>query len=182
MARTINTTNTVLNNAIWTVLTTQFKKEAPKAFEMVKAAGYEYSKNNGSFEVYNPRTKRRVHLYDRGYGRYAATYVSHGYYECQQSKITNWNNCRFDFVGCLEKPLNDEWHRFESQASRSVSKSRSQYERLSMKKSMVRSYEKDIDRIKEKMAELQEQLIKATERKVSYEREVVECKKELGLA
>ena len=69
-----------INAAIYTVLTTQYKKNAPEAFEIVKAAGYAYDKNNGKFDVYNEKTHRRISLSDGGWYKNYWIKVTHGYY------------------------------------------------------------------------------------------------------
>ena len=54
--------NTMLNEAIYTVLTTKYKKQAREAFKRVQDAGYEVYKNNGHFHIYNASTGKTIYI------------------------------------------------------------------------------------------------------------------------
>ena len=176
-------TNEALNEAIWTVLTTQFKKEAKEAFKTVKENGYEVYKNGcGTWTVHNPHTRRSIHI---EYGRYyRRTTLFHGYYTTQSR---TWKDAteervvatKFDFVNCLKTYQNDEYYRTVNKDDRSTAKKK--YERLTGAKWSVK-YENDrIAKIQADIAKLQAELIKATENKVKDEMTLKQVRQELGL-
>lgn len=55
-----------LRDAIITVLTSQYKYDAPEAFKTVKRAGYEVYKTDHKWVVRNPETYKTVYLSYRG--------------------------------------------------------------------------------------------------------------------
>lgn len=176
-----------VNEAIYTVLTTQFKKQAPEAFEIVKAAGYEYDKYNGRFNVYNGKTNRRISLDDGGWYKNYWLTVNHGYYTANTTTYRGELEDllakvkRFDFVGCLDKPMNREYYAMLHDAddnSQAVQK----WQSLKYKKNCVQWRVEEIERIQLQMEKLQKDLMRAMERKVEYEQDVINYKKELGLA
>ena len=182
-----NYTKEQINEAIYTVLTSEYKKDAPEAFNIVKAVGYEYSKyDRGRFEVYNPVTKRRIYIKEGGYYKNYHVSVYYGYYANQVARFTGDDRYldakgKFNYVGCLEKPVNMVWRevcQMQDVRSQAVQK----YDILCTKKSYVKWREDEIQRIQMQMQKLQKELISATERKVGYERDVMDYRKQIGLA
>lgn len=174
-----------VNEAIYTVLTTQFKKQAPEAFNIVKAAGYEYEKNNGQFAVKNKETDRYIYLSDGGYYNHYYTEVHYGWYRQHVTKFEGPDRDlnvkeKFDFVGCLDKPMNRIW--FEMHQQVDFSEAVSKFHNLQQKKCYVQYREDDIKRIQNQMEKLQKELMSAMKYKVQYEQDVINYKKELGLA
>lgn len=95
------TLNTTLNKAIATVLTHQYKKDAKEAHAIVENAGYGITKNNGHFEVYNRKTDKRIYVVENRLGRFFIAFNPH-------KRKVNFTE-KFDFVNCLETPLNKEY-------------------------------------------------------------------------
>lgn len=168
-------TKTEVNAAIFTVLKEQFKKNCKEAHKIVEAAGYTIQKNNGHYEVFNTETKRWIWLQDG----YRCTYIYHGAYMNQKAKLTNWNDCKFDFVGCLDKPQNRDYY---TEPACNVSKAHANGNDLRWKKSYIKSDEEALQRIQEQMQTLQRELIRVTERKVRHEQELKDFRVKLGLA
>lgn len=181
MARTMEMNNRAeLNKAIYVVLT-QLKRDAKEAHKVVKQAGYVIEKGRSSYIVSNPETKRSIYIGD-AYGR-GNLCVVHGWYKVHRSVFKGSGECKFDFVGCLEKPMNTVyWNSGEYSYNGNRSKAYVRYDEL---KSARWSVKYEADRIAEyekQIKELQDKLMKATEQKVRDEFKLAEVRKELGLA
>lgn len=165
-----------INEAIFKVLTTKYKKDAKDAFKLVDEAGYRSFKEGGRFEVYNPETDRHIYVteaYRRSY------YTVHtGMYMRQTTNFRREADMKaMDFVNCLEKPVNTEFYR-EVPRGRAAGVYES---KIKMPRRMVKSYEDDIESCQKQIEKLQQRIIYATERKAKYEMEIREAKKELGI-
>ena len=174
----------VINEAIWTVLKAKYKKEAKEAFKVVEDAGYEIYKNGcGYWTVSNPDTHRYINLGDRGWKHHSYTVIQHGPYVAQsrmvQSKEFNSNSIAFDFVNCLDTPINETWYKLQNKSN--TSKAVAQYQAIKFSKRMAESYARDIENTMKEIERLQARLISQTESKVRYEAEVKELKRQFGL-
>lgn len=177
-------TNEELNKAIWTVLTTQFKKEAKEAFKTVQDNGYEVYKNGcGTWTVGNPHTKKFIHI---EYGKYNyRTCLFYGNYTTQSK---TWKTAeqerivaeKFDFVNCLRTPQNSAYYEARSKCYEE-SRAKQQYNELKSAKWSLDYENKRIAKIQADIAKLQAELISATESKVKDEMRVQNKRKELGL-
>ena len=168
-----------INEAIYTVLTTQYKKDAKEAHSAVEAEGYQISKFNGSWWIHNTGTGRKIYLH----------YVRGGYYSYiegngngrhRKNQISYREFPKFDFVGFLDKPLNTEWSEMNSY--------RFQENRYSQNAEVLRSarwnvkYHTDsIARIQKQIEDLQKDLIYHAGQKAQAEQRLVETRKNLGL-
>lgn len=163
-----------INEAIFTVLTTQYKKDAQDAFNLVKEAGYKYFKEGGRFEVYNPETERRIWVVENRWGISVHT----GMYMRQVTRFKHEADMKvMDFVNCLEKPENTEFYRVVPEG-----KAVEVYEsKIKMPRRMVNSYEEDIKSYREHIEKLQQKIIYAAQRKAEYEMKIREAKRELGI-
>ena len=165
-----------LNEAIFTVLTTQYKKDAKDAFNLVDEAGYKYIKYRGRFEVYNPETNRRIYVTEGFRKNYYTVHT--GLYMRQTTHFKREADIKvMDFVNCLEKPVNTEFYREvpEGKAAGIY------YNRIKSKRNMVKSYEDDIKSYQEQIEKLQQKIIYAAQKKAEYEMNIREAKKELGI-
>ena len=176
-----------LNNMIWKALNCKFKKDAPEAFTAIKEAGYDIDKcGRGCFEIYNPKTKRRIYLYERrGWSRNYKMTISHGPYTKQTTDLTEaearMKTTKFDFVGCLEKPMNQVWYDLVNGYNDYTMTAVKKYEAIKSKRRMAASYAEDIERTKKQLADLQEKLVWQTKMMTSYEQEAKELKNRYGL-
>ena len=165
-----------LNEAIFKVMNTQFKKDMGEALKIVEGAGYKVSKWDSRFYVKNEKTGRELCLRDT-YKGYAVH--GNGYVKCK----FNWDKtCLMDLVAYLEKPFNTDW--YKAQAMRSDWRSPTYYKcyRLKNAKHDI-SYEKNaIEDIKKEITKLQRRLESAIRAQVRYEQNLIEVRKELGLA
>ena len=168
-----------LNKAIYTVLT-ELKRDCLEAHKMVKKAGYVIEKGRKSFIVINPETRREVYVADPVWRADHGRVIVHGYYRVHRSHFRFGQECKFDFVACLEKPMNIEyWNNLNYPEK---SKAYEKYDKLRSAKWNVK-YEADrIAECEKQLKELQERLMKATEAKVRDEFKLAEVRKELGLA
>ena len=155
-----------VNAAIYEVLTHMFKKECPEAHEIVKAAGYTLSRDNG-YEVSNEVTSRTIYTTDRE--RYCKIFFN--WYQ-RPVRLTN----KFDFVGCLEKPMNKE---IVEKYNPNTAKEK--YRNLKSKKWNVEYRQERIERIKKQMMDLEKELIYETEMMAKSNVELKEFKANLGL-
>ena len=165
--KNINYTKEEINAAIYDVLTHMFKKDCPEAHEIVKAAGYTLSRDNG-YEVSNEETGRTIYVTDREY--YGKIHFNWFH---RPARLTN----KFDFVGCLDKPINKKIIA-EYNPNTAIEK----YRRLKSKKWDIEYHEERIKRIKNQMMDLQKQLIHETEMMAKSKVELKEFKQNLGLS
>lgn len=66
-----------INEAIAKVLTTQYKKDAREAHEIVESAGYTINKYDGNWWVKNPKTDRWVFLTYEWHHKYHGSWLLH---------------------------------------------------------------------------------------------------------
>ena len=165
-----------LNEAIYKVISTQFKKDMGEALKIVEGAGYKVSKWDSRFYVKNEKTGRELCLRNT-YNGYAVH--GNGYVKCK----FNWDKtCPMDLVAYLEKPFNDEWYKV--QAMRSDWRSPTYYKchRLKDAKWYIEYKKNDIKNINNEITKLQQRLEEAIRSQVKYEQNLVNIRKELGLA
>ena len=168
-----------INEAIYTVLTTQYKKDAKEAHSAVEAEGYEVYKFNGSWWIHNSETGRKLYLQSsrNGYSRYIE---GNGNGRHRKNQLSYREFPKFDFVGFLDKPLNTEWAEMHSYRH-GENRFKQSKEALDSARWMVTYHNGHIDDIQKELADLQKQLIYHTEQKVKAEQKLVETRKNLGL-
>ena len=169
-----------VNQAIFTVLTASYVKDAPDAFKIVKAAGYVYdkykynSKSVSRFRVENLDTGNLLEI--KRHGHKIGVYRYEKNYHCRDvyfSRDTLSDPIPFDYVGFLDKPTNES--EYWGYKDTTHSKSTEQYYRLRCAKEWVKDYEGDIERLNNEMANLQKELLDA--KKV-----LSDLRKEFGLS
>lgn len=164
-----------LNEAIYKVIETQFKKDMGEALRIVEGAGYKVSKWDSRFYVKNTTTGREVCLREcyKGYAVHG-----NGNVKCKFS----WDGkCLIDFIGYLNKPFNTEWYKVQAMRSDWRSATWYKWDRLRSAKQCIK-YEKDnIEKVKKDIANLQKRLENAIRSQVRYEQSLVEVRKELKL-
>lgn len=164
-----------LNEAIYKVISTQFKKDMGGALAIVEQAGYKVTKWDGRFYVKNEKTGREVCLRE-GYKGY--TVVGNGYDKCKFS----WDGiCRMDLVGYLEKPFNREWYKVQAMRSDWKSPTIYKWERLRNATYLVNCSVRDIEEIKRKIAELTNKLEYDATHLAERKQDLVTIRKDLGL-
>lgn len=168
-----------INEAIYTVLTTQFKKDAKEEHKIVESAGYTIKKYDGSFEVSNKKNHRYVQIGISKYYWYKGT-IYHGPYRCMKCSVDLRNKVFFDFVGCLEKPINSTWYELLDTQDRSQLLAK--YERLHSAKWHIEYDENEIKNIKKKIDTLQNELIYYAKSLARANENLATVRKELGLA
>lgn len=197
MARRNEIRNEALNQAIFTVLTTQYKKDAAEAFKLVKDAGYEYRKDDGRFEVVKvtngdwrtskwvrlgkleSRWRRNEKTGEYGYVKYRTLSTNAGRSEVAPDKVEKIN-----FVNLLETPVNTVWTKlnwtsYYDQKSKAVAI----YEdKIKSPARMVKVYTEDIEKCQKQIEKLQADMLRYMKYKTEYEQKVIANKKELGLA
>ena len=170
-----NYTKEEINDAIYKVVTTQFKKDAKESHRIVEEVGYKIIKCDGSFKVRNPETYRYVQVeFSHGYFYNAKVYTVSG---CKYFRAEDGLKA-FDFVGQLEttRKVYDEPDPdyYESEA---VIK----HSQIKSMDSLAKCYDNDIKTTLEKIAKLQEDLIRYTEYKIEYETKARNLRKKYGL-
>lgn len=164
-----------LNEAIYKVISTQFKKDMGGALTIVEQAGYKVTKWDRRFYVKNEKTDREVCLRE-GYKGY--TVVGNGY---DKHRIPWDGVCRMDLVGYLEKPLNRDWYSIQAKRADWRSPTFYKWIRLKDARYAVSSRTKEIAVIKKQIARLQEDLEATVVDKIKSEQELVAVRKDLGL-
>lgn len=164
-----------LNEAIYKVIGTQFKKDMGEALEIVEKAGYKVSKWDSRFYVKNTNTGREVCLRE-GYK---------GYKVCGNGDVKHlipWDGvCRMDLVGYLEKPFNREWYKVQAMRSDWRSATWYKWDRLRSARYDIRYADKELANIKRDIANLQARLERTLVEKVKREQRLAEMCKELRL-
>lgn len=167
-----------LNTAIMRVISRERKMDAKEEHAAVKAAGYTVERmRSGGYSVSNKATGRTVYITRTDY---MGTRLYHGQADVATSCVKNL--AKFDFVNCLNKPVNTEWRAVlwaQHRGELSVAKQR--HEKLQRARWSV-NYEKDrIARIQKQINELSADLVRAGAAQARAERELQDLKKALGL-
>ena len=173
-----------LNNAIFTVLKTQFKKEAPEAFKTVEQAGFKIEKYNGTFEVKADNFKS-VQLMKWNSLQYRI-YLRFSYNQNVQHNCFYYRNpCPIDFVGYFESPIkkrenpyyhNIGWGKWKD-CSDAVA---SYYILIHNKQKAINSIKADIQRERERIASLQRQISNCMDNIERYYKDIAEHEKQLN--
>lgn len=150
-----------LNEAIYIVLTTQYKKDAREAHKIVESAGYTINKNNGYFEVYNPKLNKCVCITRNFYSYKHHCGMLNVWCGIKACEMTYEKLEKINFVGMLNTPINHEYYR-ELKWKKINQNRRNE---LTDCKWNIKYYNNKIDDIKHKIESAQEDLIVAVERK-----------------
>ena len=144
-----------INEAILKVLTAQFKKDEPEAFEMVSNHGYIISKWHGQWDIKNEATDR--YLFggeEERWNSRRGRYVLCLHLRCGGSTVYDkivWNADKFDYVGYLNKPLNrwvlNEQGKFWQE--KEWSEARRTYECIRSAKSDIKRYTQNLEETKQ---------------------------------
>lgn len=156
-----------INEAIKKVLGTQFKKDAPEAFKIVKEAGYTAYKDRGYFyNVENPKT----------------------------GKVLRTRNYGMDYVAFLEKPINKDWQdvQYMKNKPRPIGKAQERHVGIYFRKKdverhdkYIKEYKDDIAYYMKKIEQLQNdilrEMLKKQEAEQLLEEERAKVREEFGL-
>lgn len=170
-----------INEAIATVMKTQFKKDMGEALEIVTGAGFKVEKWNGEWMIRNPETNRTVVINSNGY----RTWIEYGSVKTLKKEIREIRNLqffKFDFEGCLRKPLNRDWYYLEQDKGygyRSATKIK--YDNLEWKKNTLRWRKEEVERTKKKIEELQRSLFSEMQDVIKAEMDLEKCRRDLKL-
>ena len=169
-----------LNEAIYKVITTQYKKDAKQAHEMVSAFGYGISKYDGHYRVTSKETGKAVYVHFESY-----TYrrFSLGNNSAEQRKGENgYGHCPIDFVGYLAKPYNKVYEDLKYSSYRRRSQAVKNYGRLKETRWDIKYHEDEIEKIKAQINKLQDEIIYHARRQKYYEDQLQAQRRELHLA
>lgn len=141
-----------LRDAIITVLTSQYKYDAPEAFKTVKRAGYDIYKNDGKWVVRNPETHKTVYL---------------SYRRDKLQLFTGRGDIdKVDIIAYLNKPYNRVKETYY------YAPSRSKVQDLGWEKHWVQVKEDKVAQLEKQLAEARKQLVDAnvelTKRRMRY--------------
>lgn len=165
-----------LNEAIYKVMTTQYKKDAKEEHKMVEAAGYEIYKSDGSFTVRNDETHRELCIDYKGY--YSVLYT-----RSRSIRFRKNEGLKFDFVGYLSKPRHDINDFLDKDGYyKDRSKALQKYQMLERAKHHVEYEKNQLEEIKKKIASLQNELVRTAKFVVKAEADVNETRVKIGLA
>lgn len=181
-----------LNRAIWLVIISEgkCKKDMKETIRLIKSAGYEIVKyDTGKWSVENRKTNRHIRATLRWREIYLNNSYRHDYrINCEGCSYKDaYDRRKIDFVGILEKPLNDEWrylqwHRqYAGTRHDTIYSTKFKYEQLKDARHWVKWEERYIVDDKKKIAEAQKDLARHIEDKVKAELKLEELRKKLGL-
>ena len=165
-----------LNEAIWKVITTQYKKDAKEAHEMVAAFGFRIWKEDGHYRV-SGVDHRVVYVSWEGYKKMD---ISLAAIHSRWVEIYYGEKCKVDFVGFLSKHNNRAYQEAQwvsSQESHALLR----YDRLDDTKRMIKWYVEDIEKAKKEIEALVNKVARLSESKNSYEKKLAEQRVEYGL-
>ena len=164
-----------LNEAIYEVIRTQFKKDMGEALKIVEGAGYEVTKWDGRFYVRNKKLNKDVCIRE---GHRGFKIVGNGYDKCK----FGWDDvCRMDFVGYLNKPSNTEWYAVQALRNDWRSPTFYKYMRLRDARGAVEYNRKEIGRLRKQIADLHATLDKCVADRAERAQKLLNVRKELGL-
>ena len=179
-----------LKEAMIAVMTNQYKKDAKEAHQIVEAAGYTITKDNGHYYIRNEKTHRYCWMIDSGMYRRghrwvfewgSMSYGSKAFYIGGDYRAQTVEQIPFDFVTMLNKPYNHAAYTsaYTDVWNKSVAKER--YNNISIQKRVIQNKKEEIDSCLKSMAALQHKLISLTEDKCKYEVELNKYRQEYGL-
>ena len=173
-----------LNEAMYKVLITKYKKDAKKEHKIVETAGYEIYKSGGDWVIKNKETWKLISLGNeepyyrtirKGHYEIIDTPVRK-FYHGDVSKYININDiCKIDFVNCIDTPTNKD--KYDDRYSIYNSRKRA----LSAAKWDVYYHNKEIKNIRAQIVELQNDLTYQLRRAEESEKHLNEIRKEFGL-
>lgn len=178
-------TRAELNKAIFTVLRTQYKKDAPDAFKAVEANGYKITKWNGSFGIEADNGKC-VHL---EWNTWSNKFRIQTCYSYNLHLQTHWFNgsestCPVDFVGYFESPIKkreNPYHAFYRYNHVECGKAlQTYYKKIASVKDDIRNEEKWIADRKKQIANLQKEIEKYNEDIHRHYKEISKKENELN--
>lgn len=162
-----------LNYAMFLVMSNQYKKDCKEAHEMVEKAGFEIHKNNGHFYIRNRNTRRELFLTDRwDYEERGIVFYVHYNYNLNAVKYKG----KFDFVNCLNTPIRSQEDSFDYYKT-----AYGKYDRLKNLKWSVEWDKKNIEKIKNQIVSLQNDLERAIRSEIRDSLNLEEYRKEVGL-
>lgn len=166
-----------INEAIFTVITTKYKKDAKEAHKIIDEAGLEAYKRDGAYSVCDPETHKRIDcniLYGTIYLYTAGQPVQ---------RIKPQNGQKVDYKHYLETPWNIDWQNviYPHPWDRSGSKALQAYERIKDKKRMISNTKERIARIKRDLERLQNELIEENLDLARYENDLEALISSFGL-
>ena len=165
-----------LNEAIYEVLTTQFKKDAKEAHKMLTDYGYEVKKYCSRWYVKNPTTQKEISAFYNDW-RYS-WFFCYGY-----DKRTPMNR-KIDFVNCLNTPINKNVYNYSfyiNNFQRNADKLKSAKRSITYEEKRIKEIKAEVQSLTERINVLQDRLVDATEEKGRRVRRLEEVRKELGL-
>ena len=167
-----------INEAIFKVCTTKFKKDALDAHKALNAIGLQTFKTGGQYAVYNPATRKRVTVDVReeyGYGRgYYKVYVVYGDYTFKVRR----ERLKFDFMGYLTKPVNEAYRELYNIPKKPTLK---KFDTVRSARLYLEWRKDEVAKIQAQMDKLQKDLISAVRRQVEYENNLAKARADLGL-
>jgi len=169
-----------INEAIAKVMATRFKKDMGEDLEIVKEAGFQVEKWDGEWMIRNPETNRTVVIKSNGY----RAWIEYGSVKTLRKEVNvrKLYETKFDFEGCLRKPLNRDWYYLEDARrydGRSATKVK--YDNLDWKKKTLKWRREDVEKTKKKIEELQRELFREMQSVVEAEKELERVRKDLKL-
>ena len=161
-----------LNEAIYEVLTSNYKKDAPAAFKMVQNNGYDVYKSGKSWVVRNHKTYKIVCL-DVPSGDWT-------FYWGRNHKSIDprwWRNKgrEINFVRCLDTPTNN--YKCDNNGSKALVK---HYE-IKCQRNYVKWEQDKIDDIQSQISRLQSELVYHVDKKAREEEQLKKLRKDAGL-
>lgn len=171
-----------INEAIAKVMTTQFKKDMGEALEIVKTAGFQVEKWDGEWMVRNPETNRTVVIKSNNY----RAWIEYGSVRTLRKEVNirkglDLDEVRFDFEGCLRKPLNRDWYYLENERRNNRSATMVKYDNLDWKKKALKWRREDVEKTKQKIEALQRELFVEMRNVINAEQELEKLRKDLKL-
>ena len=157
-----------MNEAIYIVLTTKYKKNAPEAFKMVESdPDLEVYKSDGQFTVKHKETHKYIY-YHRCWPKDYIVLYNHSKNDLEKAK-------KIDFQNFLITKRDTSW--------RNIDESRSQKQRYYLRniKWNITYHKNQIEEIREKISKLEKSLEWQIEQKVKAEIELAKYRIEIGL-
>ena len=185
----MNTTTPTINDYIYRVLTTKYKKDDPEAFKLVENMGYEIYKYDGTFGVKNPETGAHVRISDP-YKRYKSLIGIGRAYAKKRTDITTFRNV--DFERALSDPNKEKRNarrEVETREWNRLNWGNPKTEKFKSAKHDVDYHTKSIQEAKERLENVIQSAIKSYESDFAYhtkereraEKELANLREEYGL-
>lgn len=174
--------NETLNKAIYTVITTKYKKDAQEAHRLVESEGYVIYKDNGKFVVRNDKTYKAISGGIHPMWQYYIISIKDAGYPTRVTRDFKHyaHTDKMNLVSYLDTPHNMAWQGVRERVDRQPN-TRGKFWRFISERRNKDYHAREVERIREQIATLTERLEQEIRADVKAQADYKAYRKEIGL-